>query len=102
MFLHPSFIYTIFPPFRRVAETEGSPEGSVNLLSPFGEPPTLTADGFKLFPDIIPGDIFLFNLADNILMLFRSVEHTSELQSRGHLVCRLLPENKNNHPIQNT
>src|SRR5437870_7283428 len=25
----------------------------------------------------------------------RSEEHTSELQSRGHLVCRLLPEKKN-------
>src|SRR5690625_5413672 len=27
----------------------------------------------------------------------RSEEHTSELQSRGHLVCRLLPEKKNNN-----
>src|SRR5690625_6224692 len=27
--------------------------------------------------------------------LVRSEEHTSELQSRGHLVCRLLLENKN-------
>src|SRR5207253_4021911 len=26
--------------------------------------------------------------------LVRSEEHTSELQSRGHLVCRLLPEKK--------
>src|SRR5207253_7346488 len=26
---------------------------------------------------------------------FRSEEHTSELQSRGHLVCRLLLEKKN-------
>src|SRR5690625_1141780 len=26
---------------------------------------------------------------------FRSVEHTSELQSRGHLVCRLLLDKKN-------
>src|SRR5690554_7681401 len=26
----------------------------------------------------------------------RSEEHTSELQSRPHLVCRLLPEKKNN------
>src|SRR5690625_975164 len=26
---------------------------------------------------------------------FRSEEHTSELQSRGHLVCRLLHEKKN-------
>src|SRR5207253_7541158 len=27
--------------------------------------------------------------------LWRSEEHTSELQSRGHLVCRLLLEKKN-------
>src|SRR5690625_6052195 len=27
----------------------------------------------------------------------RSEEHTSELQSRGQLVCRLLPEKKNSH-----
>src|SRR5690625_508294 len=30
------------------------------------------------------------------LNLWRSEEHTSELQSRGHLVCRLLLEKKNN------
>src|SRR5690625_1675077 len=29
----------------------------------------------------------------------RSEEHTSELQSRGHLVCRLLLEKKNNKPL---
>src|SRR5690625_4490670 len=28
--------------------------------------------------------------AENILTYMRSEEHTSELQSRGHLVCRLL------------
>src|SRR5690625_6679778 len=28
--------------------------------------------------------------------VLRSEEHTSELQSRGHLVCRLLLEKKNN------
>src|SRR5690625_5581613 len=28
------------------------------------------------------------------LIIFRSEEHTSELQSRGHLVCRLLLEKK--------
>src|SRR5271157_5962436 len=31
----------------------------------------------------------------------RSEEHTSELQSRPHLVCRLLLEKKNNHPRVN-
>src|SRR5690625_5639707 len=30
-----------------------------------------------------------------LAMSFRSEEHTSELQSRGHLVCRLLLEKKN-------
>src|SRR5439155_20867810 len=29
----------------------------------------------------------------------RSEEHTSELQSRGHLVCRLLLENKNQRSL---
>src|SRR5439155_24568515 len=32
---------------------------------------------------------------DGILIGNRSEEHTSELQSRGHLVCRLLLEKKN-------
>src|SRR5437870_9592921 len=32
---------------------------------------------------------------DGFLEDFRSEEHTSELQSRGHLVCRLLLEKKN-------
>src|SRR3989442_8359506 len=31
----------------------------------------------------------------------RSEEHTSELQSRPHLVCRLLLEKKNSHNRQN-
>src|SRR5690625_7079938 len=31
------------------------------------------------------------------LLVLRSEEHTSELQSRGHLVCRLLLEKKKNH-----
>src|SRR5690625_5756681 len=31
-------------------------------------------------------------------ILARSEEHTSELQSRGHLVCRLLLEKKKNVP----
>src|SRR5437870_10345192 len=31
----------------------------------------------------------------NARLKYRSEEHTSELQSRGHLVCRLLLEKKN-------
>src|SRR5690625_1660572 len=35
-------------------------------------------------------------LLSNLITLTRSEEHTSELQSRGHLVCRLLLEKKIN------
>src|SRR5690625_2641634 len=34
---------------------------------------------------------------DQACSCIRSEEHTSELQSRGHLVCRLLLEKKNTH-----
>src|SRR5207253_3834554 len=36
------------------------------------------------------------NIPKRLAGLSRSEEHTSELQSRGHLVCRLLLEKKNN------
>src|SRR2546422_4620688 len=40
-------------------------------------------------------------LSRHALMLFRSEEHTSELQSRLHLVCRLLLEKKKKtQPLQ--
>src|SRR3712207_6858020 len=34
-------------------------------------------------------------------MVFRSEEHTSELQSRQYLVCRLLLEKKKKHTLHN-
>src|SRR5690625_6546850 len=34
------------------------------------------------------------NTLPNTIWILRSEEHTSELQSRGHLVCRLLLEKK--------
>src|SRR5690625_6749263 len=41
------------------------------------------------------------SIADQYIF-FRSEEHTSELQSRGHLVCRLLLEKKKRKPITST
>src|SRR5690625_5824930 len=35
-----------------------------------------------------------FDISSNLPDILRSEEHTSELQSRGHLVCRLLLEKK--------
>src|SRR5690625_6432349 len=37
-----------------------------------------------------------FDMAKKVAVISRSEEHTSELQSRGQLVCRLLLEEKNN------
>src|SRR5690625_6293330 len=45
--------------------------------------------------DIWWGDINI-GLDERTFDINRSEEHTSELQSRGHLVCRLLLEKKNN------
>src|SRR5690625_5599339 len=39
-------------------------------------------------------DAELLRGAEDLLIALRSEEHTSELQSRGHLVCRLLLEKK--------
>src|SRR5690625_5307976 len=41
-------------------------------------------------------------LQNGLALCYRSEEHTSELQSRGHLVCRLLPEKKNTTPVRLT
>src|SRR5690625_6633633 len=41
----------------------------------------------------------LYSLSEERLE-FRSEEHTSELQSRGHLVCRLLLEKKNKRDVR--
>src|ERR1035438_10696499 len=37
-----------------------------------------------------------------LVQFYRSEEHTSELQSLRHLVCRLLLEKKNNKTMQNS
>src|SRR5690625_5697051 len=47
------------------------------------------ASAFRLLPKDRALDVF------EDLDVPRSEEHTSELQSRGHLVCRLLLEKKN-------
>src|SRR3712207_7368894 len=63
-----------------------------------------TQSGFrnhgKVVGTITNGDslrqVYLFHLRDQLEQLgLRSEEHTSELQSRQYLVCRLLLEKKN-------
>src|SRR3712207_7308424 len=61
-------------------------------------PPTAYLLQGRLAPFFEPVEIGLGNnyVADAIARAFRSEEHTSELQSRQYLVCRLLLEKKKN------
>src|SRR5690625_6829539 len=54
---------------------------------------TLNA-GVTSVRDALGSDLGLKKAIDDGLVNGRSEEHTSELQSRGHLVCRLLLEKK--------
>src|SRR5690625_6961623 len=67
-----------------VNELLGSPFSKKELL-PFAVKEEQSADGAFHADNVAPS------------LLGRSEEHTSELQSRGHLVCRLLLEKKKRH-----
>src|SRR3989449_8305412 len=79
---------TLFRSQRRIIEAPGQKL----------DPDSLEALGFKLFGQVLfdgpplPQDVHGF-----LVLLERSEEHTSELQSRLHLVCRLLLEKKKKH-----
>src|SRR5690625_6777873 len=79
---------------------------------PSSSPPGLyfrTTNATGVFWGVVVGTVvglFIFGNGGFDLLWFtwhivdipgRSEEHTSELQSRGHLVCRLLLERKNRH-----
>src|SRR5207253_9378277 len=51
-------------------------------------------DPFEMFDDLQEEMARLWGQAFPLMPRPRSEEHTSELQSRGHLVCRLLLEKK--------
>src|SRR5438445_11670697 len=53
-------------------------------------------DGYLTSSDRLAEEVIGVDLAD-----YRSEEHTSELQSRQYLVCRLLLEKKKNHDTEN-
>src|SRR5690625_5860683 len=64
----------------------------------------LTKSGFELNRGkvTVDGDLRAPGLENTFILgdcawVMRSEEHTSELQSRGHIVCRLLLEKKRRH-----
>src|SRR5690625_7090266 len=87
---------------RSLRKLDGVLDASVNLAT---EKATVTLDGAKVQPGsvlaTIEGSGYTPVTAHASLAVrgmtcanCRSEEHTSELQSRGHLVCRLLLEKK--------
>src|SRR5207253_8952721 len=103
---------------------QASPRALLHLISPvltiLSPTSRLTSSSFFFFTNTAPTEIYTLSLhdalpiyladalTDELLLerlgvellhapgglLGRSEEHTSELQSRGHLVCRLLLEKK--------
>src|SRR2546422_6230958 len=100
-----------------MTHTKRAPDGFICLMDPL--PRTVTVEKFFFFNDTATTEIYTLSLHDalpiyvaiqrNIVRAAvrqfqpersigcrsRSEEHTSELQSRLHLVCRLLLEKKN-------
>src|SRR5690625_6469307 len=86
---------TLFPYttlFRSTADTEFELPGLERIRHAFEHAPAHRLDifherfAFRCLPDHRPNSLRV-----------RSEEHTSELQSRGHLVCRLPLEKKNDY-----
>src|SRR3712207_8792321 len=94
---------TLFPYttlFRSVVVT---PAGSAARLGTFLLGFLLLFVVLTLMKDFGPVLLLFFFLAATLFVLSekRSEEHTSELQSRQYLVCRLLLEKKKNNPHSN-
>src|SRR5207253_7836583 len=75
--------------YRRISEVLMLRRYFVNTLLSSGMVATAVSVFYPILKFVIPPDS-----AESAVMSVRSEEHTSELQSRGHLVCRLLLEKK--------
>src|SRR5690625_6893617 len=82
-----------------VKVTLGPKGRNVVIDKQFGSP-QITNDGVTIAKEIELEDNFEnmgAQLVSEVASKTRSEEHTSELQSRGHLVCRLLLEKEKNN-----
>src|SRR2546429_7278135 len=102
------------PPLRKAESFQNEPPFTVSAPgSTFAAPPPTTASllatttslSVRSAPFSIPpptSSVWAFSMRRLEMLTFspfRSEEHTSELQSRLHLVCRLLLEKKNTNSV---
>src|SRR5258708_24363100 len=87
------FPYTTLFRSRTIAFGPASPEPA----SPGKDFDTASSSNTSRPPEAASGGRLVFEL--DAVSKSRSEEHTSELQSPDHLVCRLLLEKKNTHTI---
>src|SRR5258705_4110109 len=78
-----------------VRATSNSPEDKVEALRRVHVFADLPDDQLQWFAENVQDERFA--AGDILFKPLRSEEHTSELQSLRHLVCRLLLEKKNTH-----
>src|SRR5690625_6453406 len=81
---------------RRVHLLPDSPQANPRALQALNEADIITLGPGSWFSSVLP-HVLVPQIVDAIsrsdalrVLVLRSEEHTSELQSRGHLVCRLL------------
>src|SRR5439155_4105179 len=83
------------PPSDRIDDALDLPRHLRSDRSPSSDFPSPSASPSVLFPHLVLGALHFDGISTHqICSPRRSEEHTSELQSRGHLVCRLLLEKK--------
>src|SRR5690349_23405311 len=62
----------------------------------------IISSGYNVYPRMIEEAVYEHPAVDECIVIGRSEEHTSELQSRRDLVCRLLLEKKKLRPADLT
>src|SRR5690625_5571284 len=78
----------------QVGKTKDNTEESAELSTEVPEDMTKVTQAYNLIQEHYVEDVDEKELLEGAIQGMRSEEHTSELQSRGHLVCRLRLEKK--------
>src|SRR5207253_8382295 len=92
--IYPLSLHDALPISPSSAPAARNPSGPAEPPTPSTIRPAATATAAVNAPPSSSSTSDTFDSGDPSLRAWRSEEHTSELQSRGHLVCRLLLEKK--------